>query len=40
MADTTDQDREEASEINQEIERPPQNPGIFFTAPVKVQVYL
>lgn len=37
MTDSTEKEREEAAEINQEIERQPQNPGIFFT-PVKVQV--
>lgn len=30
MTDSTEKDREEAAEIKQEIERQPQNPGIFF----------
>lgn len=37
MTDSTEKEREEAAEINQEIEWQPQNPGIFFT-PVMVQV--
>lgn len=30
MTDSTEKEREEAAEINQEVEWQPQNPGIFF----------